>query len=212
MPIFLHQDIEPQGELGIWQIEESEEWFLRQMTLAEAELAQFQKIRGRRRLEWLASRYLVHQMSGRAIRGAFIKDGFGKPHLEDSKYQISISHSWNLAAAIAGPMAVGIDIQRIVSKIERIAHKYMREEEMQSLQSPSRLEHLHLYWSAKEALYKAYGRRKLDFRAHILIEPFDLETLEGSFMGQVVKEDYRAFFRLHYSLFNGHVLVYGVEA
>ena len=116
-----------------------------------------------------------------------------------------------MAAAIAGPGLVGIDIQHIVSKIERIAHKYMRPEETQSLRPETRLEHLHIYWGAKEALYKAYGRRQLDFKANILVDPFELEFEKGIFYGKVIKDDYQAFFKLHYEMFNNHVLVYGIE-
>lgn len=211
MPILLHQHIEPEGELGTWRIGEPEQWFLERLELAPSERLQLSQIKGRRRLEWLAARQLVHQMSGRDQRGAFLKDEYGKPHLEGSAYHISISHSHELAAAIAAPMPVGVDIQYLVPRIERLAHKYMRPEELASLVPETRIEHLHAYWGAKEALYKAYGRRALDFRTHIQITPFRYDPQGGDCTGRIVREDYEGLFQLRYFRLEGYMLAYGLE-
>lgn len=211
MPLRLQRKLSPVGEMGIWSIEEDLEFFLEKLELDAEEQQQIRSYKGRRQLEWLAGRHLLHLMSGRAQRGRCYKDEFGKPHLEGSDYQISISHSHGLAAVIAAPVNVGIDIQLKVEKIERIAHKFMRPEEMASLHSDFRIEHLHLYWGAKEALYKAYGRRQLDFRAHIHISPFSFELTGGAFGGQIFKDDFQAAFRLQYELLGDYLLVYGLE-
>lgn len=211
MPLFLHEDLEFGGELGLWQIDESENWFLSKVGLNEAEQAQFDQINGRKRIEWLSVRYLVHLMSGREKRGSFLKDEHGKPHLEASPFQISISHSHDFSAAIAAPKSVGIDIQFLVAKIERLAHKYMRSVEIESLEDESKVEHLHVYWGAKEALYKAYGRRQLDFCSHILIDPFPYNSEGGTFTGQVIKEGFGARYKLWYRLIGKYMLVYAVE-
>lgn len=210
MPVILHEHIQPRGEIGLWRIEEPEDWFLARLSLSPAESEQLAQIRGRRRVEWLAVRQLVHDMSGRATRGAFLKDEYGKPHLEGSAYQISISHSGRLAAAIAAPCPVGIDIQNLVPRISHLAHKFMRPVELESLQPAWRLEQIHVYWGAKEALYKAYGRRALDFGSNIHIHPFAFDPLGGQCAGLIVKEDYKAHFKLHYSMIGEYVLVYAV--
>lgn len=211
MPLLLHEHIVPEGELGVWHITETEAWFRDRLYLYPAELRQLSRIKGRRRAHWLGVRHLVHHMSGREQRGAFIKDEFGKPHLEHADWYISISHSGDLAAAIAAPMTVGIDIQRLVGKIERIAHRFMRPEERESLSPQQRLEHIHLYWGAKEALYKAYGRRQLDFLENIIIQPFELDWEHGYFFGEVCKDDYRSIYQLRYRMIEGCVLVYALE-
>ncbi len=211
MPLFLHEHLPDVGELGLWRIEEPEEWFLHHLLLTPVELRQLSHMKGRRRLEWLAARQLVHEMSGREKRTAFVKDEFGKPHLQDSPYQISISHSDGLAAAIAAPLSVGIDIQKIVAKITRIAHKFMREEEKASLEDATQIPHLHLYWGAKEALYKAYGRRELDFKQHIFVEPFSFNGQEGAMDGRVEKGDFCAHYRLYFRCINQFTLVYALE-
>ncbi len=212
MSLFLHQFIKPEGELGLWRITETEEWFRDRLLLYPAELRQLSNIKGRKRREWLAVRQLVHYMSGREQRGAFVKDEYGKPHLEGSDWQISISHSHQLAAAIAAPMTVGIDIQFLVAKIGRLAHKYMRPDELESLQSKTEIEHMHVYWGAKEALYKAYGRRELDFKTHIHVHPFEFNLENGTCQGQINKDEWVKDYDIHYRMVEReYMLVYVLE-
>jgi 4'-phosphopantetheinyl transferase len=211
MPLLLHQLIEPAGELGVWRVEEPEEWFAGKLELSLAEGAQLAGIKGRRRVEWLAARHLVHLMSGRQKRGAFLKDEYGKPRLEDAAWHISISHSHELVAAIAAPAPVGVDIQYIVPKIERLAHKYLREEELRSLRPGARLEQLHVYWGAKESLFKAYGRREMNFREDLRVKPFEYQSQGGSCEALVVAKNYRGAFRVVYRRWEDYLLVYAVE-
>ena len=211
MPLLSHESITPVGELGIWEITENEDFFIKKLDLFPAEKEYIATLKGHRKLEWLAGRYLLHYMSGRAIRGACIKDEFGKPYLEDSPYQISISHSRELASVIAAPFSIGIDIQKLVGKIERIAHKFMRDNEMESLEEGTRLEHLHVYWGAKEALYKAYGRRELDFKKHIHIDPFSYDLDNGFCSGQVLKGDFKARYQIWYERRGDFILVWAIE-
>lgn len=213
MPLIRHDNLSPEGELGIWDINETESWFLQELLLYPHELRQLSIMKGRRRIEWLAARQLIHQMSGRPVRGAFIKDEHGKPHLDQSSWQISISHSHGLAAAIAAPSRCGIDIQFIVPKITRLAHKFLRPEERDSIVPEHELDQLHFFWGAKEALYKAYGRKKLEFIDHIHITPFVYAGLTGQTSGKVVKAGEEIFFNIYYERSNnGYMLVWGIAA
>ena len=208
MALFMHKNIASAGEIGIWEITEPEDFFRTNLMLYPEETNQLDLIKGKKRVEWLATRLLIHHMSGRNQRMPFVKDEFGKPHLKGSSYKISISHSHDMAAAIAAPFDVGIDIQYLIAKINRIAHKFTRPEERELIKPNTELEHLHVYWGAKEALYKAYGRRKLDFCQHILIEPFEYNLALGTCIGQVKKEGYDQKFKLRYEMFGDYMLVY----
>ncbi|MFN7119553.1 MAG: 4'-phosphopantetheinyl transferase, partial [Saprospiraceae bacterium] len=64
MPFFYQHTINHDAELAIWRIEETEEWFLKQLVLSDLEVQQLAIIKGHRRLEWLAVRYLTNQMLG----------------------------------------------------------------------------------------------------------------------------------------------------
>jgi len=211
MPLIRHKLLEPDGELGLWLIEESEAELHGQLDLRPNERLQLDGIRGHRRTEWLAVRCLVHRMSGRLHRAPLVKNDFGKPHLYGSAWYISVSHSRELAAAVAASDPVGVDIQRIVGKIERLAHKFMRPVELDSLNAEWRLWQMHVYWCAKEALYKAYGRRQLDFCQHILVDPFPYQPDGGVLNGYIIKDTFRAHYRLQYRMYEDYMLVYARE-
>ncbi len=210
MPLHFHKYIKPEGEVGIWKIKEPISFFLQNMELTDVEKDHVNKIRGHLKVEWLASRYLLHIMSGRTERGELLKDKYGKPFLKDSTYQISLSHSAELAAVAASPKIVGVDIQKIVPKIKRIANKFMRPEELKVL-STNDIFHLHLFWGAKECLYKSYGKRKLDFRKHIHIEPFILRGEEGTFSGKVMKGDFKEEYKITYQKIDDYLLVHSIQ-
>jgi phosphopantetheinyl transferase len=165
---------------------------------------------GRRR-EFLAARILLHHMSGRARRGELYKDDAGKPHLRDSIFHVSISHTVNYSAAIAHPNPCGIDVQRIVPGIRRLANKFVGPGEGLQLTSEHELLQLHLIWSAKEAMYKAFGRRQLDFKEHLFVDfgPFNTATKTGT--AYLKKGGVEMLFDLRFRVFEGFVLVGCVE-
>ncbi len=211
MPLLLQRQLIPHGHLGVWKIEETEDFFLRKMELHPKEEEQLMTIKGRKRLEWLSGRWLLHMMSGREIRGACLKDEYGKPYLTDSEYHISISHSHGLATVIASPILVGVDIQFLVEKITRIQHKFVCPAEAACIEEHSKLEQLHIIWGAKEVLYKAFGRRQLDFKAHMRIEPFKYDEKGGKLKGFLQKHHEKQVFDLSYKRIEDHILVYGTE-
>ena len=210
MSLIFHKYIKPEGELGIWKIQEDEAFFYDRLDLTEKEKKHLDSIKGHLKIEWLASRYLLHKMSGRETRGRLVKDEYGKPTLEASEYHISLSHSSQLAAVAAGPAIVGVDIQKIVEKMRRIAPKFMNENEFASL-GEEQLLHMHVYWGAKECLYKSYGKRKLDFKKHILIDAFKMERDYGLISGKVVKEDFYQSYEIVYQKIEDYLLVYSIE-
>lgn len=191
--------------LGVWRIEEAATYFLNIMDITTASLEKIAKMNERRKIEWLAARHLLQQLLGNDV--FCYSDKFGKPILKNSHQHLSISHSRGLVTVIVSDVSVGIDIQEIAPKIERIAPKFMRKVEMESLNENKKLEHLHIYWGAKEALYKAYGKKELDFRKHILVEPFDYLS-KGKCTGIVSKGEYKADYNIYFEEFENHFLVF----
>ena len=183
---------------------------MQQLDLQPVELQELAKLKGRRRLEWLASRYLVHEMLlsvGYEDRVPVLKDEFGKPHIWGTSFHLSFSHSHELAAVILANAPTGIDIQKLVPKIGVLAHKFMRPEELDSLKPETRLPHLHFYWGAKESLYKAHGRRQLDFREHIFIQPFDYQPIVTT-PGGIEKDGEEWVFDVFFEKMEDYVLVW----
>lgn len=211
MPIDLRIEKRKDVELAIWKMAEPSAYFESKLTIHTPEAQIMDKLSVRKRQEWLASRYLLHIMSGRAIRGEFVKDIHGKPHLQDSDYHISISHSGDRIAVIASVVSVGIDIQNYVSKITRIQHKFVSKLEAEMIDGPDIVRGLHIIWGAKESLYKAYGKRALDFIKHMRITALDLSAQDGHCHGVIHKGDYHKAYDITYHSFEKYMLVYATE-
>jgi 4'-phosphopantetheinyl transferase EntD len=112
-----------------------------------------------------------------------------KPYLPNEQYHFSISHCGDYAAAlVSSTHRVGIDIEIPTEKVERIAHKFIHENEQQflvnseqftnnsSLVSARRLLFT-IMWSTKEALFKWYSLGQVDFKENMqLINPIQKQN------------------------------------
>ncbi len=145
---------------------------------------------------WLASRILLQSMTQQSYT-AFIRSPAGKLQLPQQAIEISISHSAQWVAVATSPISLGIDIQIPSTKLERIASKYIAAQRLEELQqSVDYIANLHWYWGIKEALFKAYGVGQIDFRKHLQIVPFELNS--GQTVAQVVKSNFEGNYQIEY--------------
>ena len=125
------------------------------------------------RVEWLACRAAIRElaeMRGLSYAG-LQKDAFGKPHLVNSPWSISLSHTGGWAAAVLHrSRPVGIDIEPIRDQFRRVVPRVLSADELAYANGDAG--RLAVYWCAKEALYKLSGKRNLTFREHLHVEPF----------------------------------------
>jgi len=175
VPIFFQQQINGTTRLGIWKIEETEEFFLSNVPL------QREVTHPHKRLQHLAGRFLLQFLfPGFPYELIRIADA-RKPYLPDEEYHFSISHCGDFAAAIvSSDQRVGIDIEMPSLKVERIRDKFLNRDELLKFEIRSRTsgtksenqnsDLLTMLWSAKEAVFKWYGNGKVDFRQHILLQ------------------------------------------
>lgn len=150
----------------VWNINETEEELRASLSHPEyfAEKVQSLKPGSRRLLEVLAVR--------RALKELFygeeqqvVYDGHGKPSLPAGKPCISISHTDGFAAVITSEVPVGIDIERIGSRVEKVVSHFLQEEERVTLALyADKVPALHLAWSAKEAAFKILGQEYYDLQ------------------------------------------------
>lgn len=125
------------------------------------------------RVEWLACRVAVRELieaQGMHYQG-LQKDEYGKPFLMDLPWHISLSHTAGWAAAVVHrSRPVGIDIEPIREQFKRVVPRVLSSDEIDhAAGDPHRLA---MYWCAKEAMYKLYGKRQLTFRDHLHVDPF----------------------------------------
>ncbi|SMD38277.1 Phosphopantetheinyl transferase [Reichenbachiella faecimaris] len=161
----------------------------------------------KKRLEFLASRQLIQQMC-EELDIAYMgiqKDEFGKPHLIESGFQISISHSYPMVACAIHPSEpCGIDIESIRPQLLKIRHKFLNTAELKYCGDD--LNKLCLHWSAKEALYKIHGRKSLAFSEQLALTKIDSEEVAA----QIHSEGETKNYILKFEHFLEYFLVYNV--
>jgi phosphopantetheinyl transferase len=179
LPIFYKADINPYSKLGIWKIEEDENFFLQKVPFPE------QVTHPNKRLQHLAGRYLLQYLFPDFPYHEILIADTHKPYLPQEQFHFSISHSGNYAAAIVSKQKrVGIDIELYSPKTELIRNKFLSAPELNLLtnhqptgnrqpvtgNSSSSLQLFTLCWCCKEAVYKHWGSGGIDFKKHICIE------------------------------------------
>jgi 4'-phosphopantetheinyl transferase len=94
----------------------------------------------------------------------------GKPSL-NSKYNISISHSHEIAAvAISDNSKIGLDVQLKESKIFNIQNKFLNKYEKSNIGDDPTVDILTMVWTSKESIYKALGLKGISFSKNIKID------------------------------------------
>lgn len=165
MPLLQKWDIKT-GVAAIWKIEEPESFFLEATGLDPAINNPV------RRIEHLAGRNLLRLLAPDIDLQNIVVDEHGKPHLTGDALFFSISHSFPYIAVIINrDEPTGIDIQTIQPRITVMQHKFLSPAEQELFQNDTEL--LTLAWSAKEAVYKWYGKRNLEFIDNIPIVNFN---------------------------------------
>jgi 4'-phosphopantetheinyl transferase len=161
-------------------------------------------LKTKRELETFGKNYLITQLLGKS---ASIKySNTGKPYLEGDTRFVSISHSHDkLAVIINNKENAGIDIELIRDKVINIKHKFLSASELENAEND--IEKLLIYWSAKETLYKIYGKKEVDFIRHLHINPFIKEE-SGEIIGEINMPNNQCKYILQYQKIDNYILVY----
>ncbi len=198
----------PDYSILLWHITEDEKALLEGMQFSALEAEELAQIKANKaRLSWIACRKMIKEIL-HTDNVFLVKDTFGKPFIEGSNKHISISHSHEYAAVMISPFSCGIDVHKLETRIEQIAPKFINTEEWLTISNPNeKLNKIHLFWSAKESLYKYYGRKQLDFKAHMQIAPFDLQN-SGMLHASIQKDDYLKNLNVFYQFEENYVFTY----
>ncbi len=143
----------------------------------------------KRELEKAATRVLLTQLLGTPVF-TLAYHATKKPFLMDRSEHISISHSHDkLAIIINEKENTGIDIELLRDKVIKIRHKFLSGMEMDF--AKENIEKLITIWAAKEAMYKIYGLKQLDFRKNLFVEDFEGSVIFGKIDNGDFKKQYR---------------------
>jgi phosphopantetheinyl transferase len=173
MPQIFSTNLNPSGNLLLWRAEEESVWFKEQLIVVPELWEEYESLSNEAiRHRWLASRYTVQQVSRQSPLN-LIKEISGKPILLESENHISLSHCEGYVAAINGDAPVGIDVERISHRAQKIKNYFLRDEELVLLGEEN--EALILAWSAKESIFKWYGKKNLGYKSQLCIRSIDFD-------------------------------------
>jgi phosphopantetheinyl transferase len=190
---------------GVWHIDEDED-SLTALILPDDACPE-EIVNPRKRMEWLAGRVLLKKMieESRLAYQGIVKDEFGKPFLRSLPHQISLSNSYPFVAVQIHPeKSVGVDLEQPRPKLFSVMRRVLTDEEWND--GANNLKKLCVYWCAKEAMYKIYGKRSLIFTEQILIKPFSLGN-EGRVEGTIHDESEVRPIALNYTVEPQYVFV-----
>jgi 4'-phosphopantetheinyl transferase len=209
MAIAYRKQVDADTEFALWRIEEEADTLYQQLQLNEQEKAYVEQLaNGKRHLHWLATRVLLRTMLDTSEYIDCKIDSHGKPYLVNLPYHISLSHSFDYAAVmISKSRPVGIDIEQIKQKVERIAPKFLTPAERATIDIDNKIEHLYICWCAKEAVYKCYGQKEVSFLDNIALLPFNFAT-EGSLDVNLHKGEVNLDYKVEYLQYEDYMLGY----
>lgn len=200
MPLLLNKQIDEHSAYAVWNIQET---FLELPYLSpEPYPAELHPVR---QAEWIIGRMLVKTLCekfGIQYQGIRKQDK-GKPYLNDHDANISISHSFPIAAAMIHlEKPCGIDMERPRDKHEYVKMKYLHESEMQYQND---LNKLCTIWCAKEVIYKIFGRKFLSLKDEIKLS-FESDSL---IKGEIIKPGHETTHHIHYEWVKEYLLAFG---
>jgi phosphopantetheinyl transferase len=198
------------GKAGIWELTESPQELSEYFQFTPLEKSEFEKINApKRQIEYLATRLLLQKLLGRKTKISYQPDG--RPVLEESQFNVSISHSANLVVVLLSDIACGVDAELKNRNIDKIAQRFLHPDEMGYIESSDNRRFLQmLYWCAKEAIFKCSRQHGILFDQQIKIEAFDFEH-EYFFNGTLNSENTIENYSLQFMEFKNNIIVFCVE-
>lgn len=196
--------------LGLWHIEEDYETLYRQVYLSDFDIQRMERFGSEaRKVESLSVRALLQAMTTPDAR--IVYNESRKPFLVDNAYHISISHSHLYTAILLGKTRkVGIDLEYMSHRIERVSAKFIHPEEYVTPDPTLQTVHLYIHWCAKEAVYKICDKQDLNFQENIIIAPFVVSPDGEGWISARVQHGGHVSdtFDLHYEVTGNYVIVY----
>jgi len=211
LPVIRTTHLSPTSCFGIWHINETIDALRLQIVLSEEEEKLYLTFKNELRCkQWLSYRLLIRSILPYLKTYTVLYNKLGAPLILNSTINISVSHAGNYAVVIANNSnKVGIDIELIHPRIQKVAHRFLKAEELSSIQGPTSEKKLCVLWCVKEAVYKYCGIDGLDFANEIIVAPFELLNT-GSVNVKVIYQDRTQSLVLNYETMNDYILAYVV--
>lgn len=192
---------------GIWKMEEAPELLLSQLNNKQ-DLVDFTQTvsSSARTFERIAVRVLLKTLLNEEKTINYHPNG--KPYFEDQSINLSISHTKDYVAVILSQSPlVGIDIEYISDRVKRVRSRFISD--LEYIDSENEIIHLLLHWSAKETMYKALSKEKIDLKNNFHIQSFAPQQ-KGSFKASETFTENNLQFQIQYIVTDDYVVTYTV--
>lgn len=212
MPVILQHSPDSETRIGVWHITEPADVLRDRLVLWPSEEDYYKTIRnGLRRQQWLSYRLLLEELLGGQCP-EITYDKFGKPGFVHGLPAFSVSHSGPYSAAIVSTRReVGIDIEKLGTRIFRVSDRFLSEQEKNQLGQDNRMEKTVIHWGIKEALYKLHGRPEVEFSTDIEVEPFEYLCTGGRCSAGMQRPESEDHFEIGYEPIGEYMLVYAMS-
>ncbi|MBQ19759.1 MAG: 4'-phosphopantetheinyl transferase superfamily protein [Vicingaceae bacterium] len=204
MPLFLIKKPNNHVDIAVWKISESQDELLEMLKdkVSEPDDAMTSSNQSKFSQRIAVRLLLAHFFDSFTLE----YDDKGKPHLADQEdVHISISHANEFVAiAVNYQEPCGVDIEKISAKALRVKNKFMNEKELDLVAENEEL--ATTMWSAKEALYKYYGRKEVIFDTDLSLT--NLSLTECDFIGSIKLNGFEKQLNLKKEKIESFMLVY----
>lgn len=161
----------------LWRSDEPLEELSRCAELSPDDMAAYDAVSSEsRRREFLTVRVMAASVLGHSVSH---RDN-GAPFLSGDSRRVSFSHTSGFVAMALDRKPVGVDVELLSRDVSRVADRVFAGEERAVADDVT-------LWCAKEAVYKACGRERVDFRRDIRILYRTGDFLAVSAFGDTVR-------------------------
>jgi len=214
MPLLWIKKIEDDIWVSCWKIGSDELSFLKKNTILSVEEKQFlDNIKlAHKKQEFLAARLALQKLcknQNTNYQGTE-KDSKNKPFLVNHNYHISISHTKEYAMAmLSKERRVGIDIEKVHQKIQKIALKVFSPAEINFVKN--NIAESTALWTAKEAVYKLYGKKAVQMNEQITLHKHQESIINQPFSMQLKLENNAEVFQGKIQMIANYVWAYFIS-
>lgn len=203
MPLFDQINLSPTTQLYLWKITEELNELYELAILDEGSHLRLDAMKSEgHKKGFIAVRMLLQSIGYNDFELYY--DVNGKPHLKDGKH-ISISHSADFSAIVISDEVVGLDLERLKSKILKIAFRYMKVSHLEGLNELEQIKKATVIWGIKESIFKIKNEQGISFLDHIFETPFSFDEKQA--MATLVYNNQIEKFSIQFNLVEDYIFV-----
>ena len=203
MPLFNQINLSPVTELYLWKITEDLSDLYDAAILNDVSHLRLDAMKSEAHKKGFIAVRMLLQYIGYNDFDLYY-DSNGKPHLKDGK-QISISHSGEFSAIVISEQEVGLDLERLKSKILKIAFRYMEVSHLEGLNEIEQIKKATVIWGIKESIFKIKNEQGISFLDHIFEDSFEIDDFQTT--ATLIFNDLSEKFKIQFNSVEDYIFV-----